>query len=209
MNGGYEMPSSYDIEGLSERSNEDCKGITESRDRIMGMLRAEHEATSLPYARMVLAGFSQGGALSLFCGLQMPADQRLAGVLCMSGYLAGAKQFKLSETSKTTPVLHLHGTADPMVKYDAALKTKEHLKAAGADVVLKPYAGMAHTVTPEELGDALSFLNKCLPGETKQPDQMSVKELKAAILEGGLGAQAQGLFEKHELVNLLKSNKSL
>ena len=73
---------------------------------------------------------------------------------------------------------------------------------------LKPYADMAHTVTHEELNDALTFLNRCLPGETKEPDEMSVKELKKAIKDCGLGAEAQGLFEKHELLNLLKSNKS-
>ena len=73
---------------------------------------------------MVLSGFSQGGALSLYTGLQMPSpEEKLAGILVMSGYLAGAKQFKLEESGKTTTVLHCHGTSDPMVQWPMAEKT--------------------------------------------------------------------------------------
>lgn len=71
MNMGAPMPSWYDIVGLDERSNENCKGIEESQAKIKAILQKEHEETGLPYSRMVLAGFSQGGALSLFTGLQL------------------------------------------------------------------------------------------------------------------------------------------
>lgn len=64
LNMGMSMPSWYDIVGLDERSNEQCTGIQQSRERLESILRTEHENTQLPYSRMVLAGFSQGGALS-------------------------------------------------------------------------------------------------------------------------------------------------
>jgi predicted esterase len=65
---------------------------------------------------MMLAGFSQGGALSLVTGLQLSADKKLAGVLVMSGYLARAKEFVLTPGLEGVPVLHGHGSADPMVR---------------------------------------------------------------------------------------------
>ena len=84
--------------------------------------------------------------MSLFSGLQLPDDKKIAGVLAMSGYLAGSKQFTLSEAGKATPVLHCHGTADPMVNFAMAQKTESILKEQGVkEYVLKPYAGMQHT----------------------------------------------------------------
>merc|ERR1711935_405960 len=107
---------------------------------------------------MVLSGFSQGGAMSLFCGLQRSQDEKLAGVLCMSGYLAGAKQFQLSESGKTTPTLHCHGTMDQMVHFDMAQKTMDTLKEAGhTKYAIKTYP-IEHTVSHEEIADALAFL---------------------------------------------------
>ncbi len=74
----------YDIVGLTDRANESCDGIEASVASVRSILDAEHQA-GIQYNRMVLAGFSQGGALSLFTGLQLPLEQRLAGVLVLSG----------------------------------------------------------------------------------------------------------------------------
>ena len=131
MNMGMPMPSWYDITGLDERSNENCKGIQESQKRLQSILEQEHQTTGLPYNRMVLAGFSQGGALSLFTGLQLPKDQKLAGIVVMSGYLAGAKQFQLTDGLQDIPILHCHGTLDPMVRFPMAELTKNKLAALG------------------------------------------------------------------------------
>ena len=214
LNMGMAMPSWYDIVGLDERTNESCDGIDESSKRIISILEAEHEETQLPYDRMVLSGFSQGGALSLYTGLQVPKEKKLAGVLVMSGYLAGSKQFSLSEVGRNIPTLHCHGTADPMVAYAMAEKTKQLLTSSGHEnYTLKPYPNMQHTVVPEEIQDALEFLNTVIPPDpscnvkAKSPDEMSVKELKAAIKAGGLGAQAVGLTEKRELIDLLKKEQ--
>lgn len=211
MNMGMPMPSWYDIVGLDERSNEKCAGIDASIATLHSILRTEHETTGLPYSRMVLGGFSQGGALSLFTGLSLPTKEKLAGIVLMSGYLPGAGQFKLTPGLESTPVMHCHGTADPLVRFDMATKSKERVTGLGVtDYTLKSYAGMQHTVLPKEINDVLDFLKMVLPVDAnacikvKAPEEMSVKELKAAIRRAGLGRKAVGLCEKGEFIKLLK-----
>jgi len=204
MNMGMAMPSWYDIVGLDERSNENCAGIEESQARIAGILQKEHETTGLPYSRMVLAGFSQGGALSLFTGLQL--ETSLAGILVMSGYLPAASKMNVKQTD--TPVWHGHGSMDPLVQYAMAEKTKSKLTEMGVkNYSLNSYP-IPHTVSPSELGDAMKFLKEVLPFDEsikvtlKDPKDMSVKELKAAIRKAGLSAV--GLMEKSEFIKLVQ-----
>jgi lysophospholipase-2 len=106
LNGGMRMNSWYDLVGLDERANENCKGIDESRAMLANILKTEHATTGLPYSRMVLAGFSQGGALSLFTGLQLPPEQKLAAVCVLSSYLPAANQFKVTPGFEDVPVWH-------------------------------------------------------------------------------------------------------
>jgi lysophospholipase-2 len=206
MNGGMPMPSWYDIVGLDERSNENCKGLPESRARIEGILKTEHDNTGLPYSRMVLAGFSQGGALALFTGLQQ--EESLAGVVVLSGYLPAAKQFKPKQLK--TPVWHGHGTQDPMVQFTMAQKTKQTVTSLGVEDYTLETFPIPHTVSPPELKKVLAFISKVLPPDesikvqVKDPKDMSVKELKAAIRKGGLGSKAVGFMEKSEFVKLLQ-----
>jgi len=212
MNMGMSMPSWYDITGLDERSNENCKGLEESVQRLQTILQTEHDTTGLPYARMVLAGFSQGGALSLFTGLGLP--QRLAGIAVLSGYLPAAKKFQVTSGLETTPVLHCHGTQDMVVNFSLAHKTKETVTAAGVtDYTVKQYP-IGHTVAMDELADVLQFLQKVLPDDPsfkiklKEASEMSVKELRAAIRKAGLSQQAVGFMEKAEFVRLLQDHRN-
>ena len=216
MNMGMPMPSWYDIVGLDERSNENCKGIDASVATVRSILQGEHDSTGLPYSRMVLAGFSQGGALSLFTGMQLPeAAQKLAGIVVMSGYLPAAGQFKITAGLESTPILHCHGKADPMVQFAMAEKSRHHVveERGATDYTVKGYAGLPHSVSPEEIGDVMEFLAKVLPPDDacritlKDPEAMSVKELKAAIRKAGLGSRAVGLMEKGEFVQLLKEHR--
>ena len=213
MNMGMAMPSWYDITGLDERSNENCKGIEESRDRILDILRQEHETTQLPYSRMVLAGFSQGGALSLWTGLQLP--EKPAGILMMSAYLPAATKFQIAPGLHDTPILHLHGTADPLVTLAVAQKSKMLMTGVkgATNYELKTYPGLQHSINMQELADAKAFLERVLPADDscritlKDPSEMSVKELKAAIRKAGLAHKAVGLMEKHEFVKLVKEHR--
>jgi len=220
LNGGYRMPSWYDIAGLQDRSSERCEGIVESAEALRDILASAHEE-GIPYSRMALAGFSQGGALSLYSGLQMPQEQKLAGILVMSGYLAGARHFKLTPGLEGTPVLHQHGTSDPMVQFKWAEQSRDALVAMGmTDYTLEPYQGMEHTVIPQELRRGLSFLQNILakkrdvpdPGQSRSAtaiDAMSIAELKDAIALSGLGSKAVGLLERSDLVALLKEKGEL
>ena len=158
-------------------------------------------------SRMVLAGFSQGGALSLFTGLQL--ESSLAGILVMSGYLPAASKMKLKQSE--TPIWHGHGSMDPLVQYGMAEKTKSKLIEMGVkDYNLNSYP-IPHTVSPSELGDAMKFLEKVLPRDEsvkitlKDPKDMSVKELKAAIRKAGLSAV--GLMEKSEFIKLVQDHR--
>lgn len=214
LNGGMRMPAWYDIVGLTDRASESCDGIDSSISRVHEYLEQE-AALGIPYSRMALAGFSQGGALSLFCGCQLPIEKKLAGLLVMSGYLPGAQLFRFTSGCEDLPVLHCHGTADPVVKYDWALKTKGHLQSLGArKYELKSYTNVQHTVTNEILGDAYSFLQSILPDDPtfsllpKSPKEMSVKELKEAIKRNGLSGKAVGFMEKSEFVRLLEEHYS-
>jgi predicted esterase len=212
MNMGMPMPSWYDITGLDERANENCKGLEESVQTIRGILEREHASTSLPYHRMVLCGFSQGAALSVFTGMQLP--NKLAGIVMLSGYLPAASKFHIQGGLEDTPILHLHGTADLLVPLAVAQRSQELLGDKGAkEYSLKSYPGVQHTVTMEEIQEMKLFLDRVLPAsdecqvQLKDPSEMSVKELKAAIRKAGLGQKAVGLMEKGEFVKLLKDHR--
>mmetsp|Transcript_8273 Transcript_8273/g.10838 ORF Transcript_8273/g.10838 Transcript_8273/m.10838 type:complete len:344 (-) Transcript_8273:33-1064(-) len=215
MNMGMSMPSWYDIVGLDERSNESCKGIEESRQKLVDILEKEHETTGLPYNRMILAGFSQGAALSLYTGMQMKsADQKLAALVIMSGYLPAASKFTITPGLEPTPILHCHGSQDMMVNPIMAQKSKAAVLAKGAlEYTHKTYP-IAHTVSEDELADVAAFLKEKLPHDEscrvqlKEPSQMSVKELRAAIRKAGISSKSVGFMEKSEFVKLVADHRS-
>ena len=217
MNMGMSMPSWYDIVGLDKRSNEFCNGIDISQQRLMSIISSEMDA-GIKRNRIVLAGFSQGGALSLYTGMQLPTtdgcDEPLAGIVVMSGYLPHSSAFTISNGLEKTPIFHGHGEVDPLVRLENAEESKSTVMEKGAtDYTLKTYAGLAHSVNPTEIADVLMFLQKVLPADDtckiqlKDPSEMSVKELKAAIAKAGLGRQAVGLMEKKEFVDLVKRHR--
>jgi lysophospholipase-2 len=169
LNGGMRMTSWYDIESLSKsRSKQECKGIDESRETLHNLIRQEH-TNGISLSRIVLAGFSQGGAMSLWTGLQLPASfsGRLAGVLVMSGYLPKSHAFSISAHGKDTPVLHCHGTSDPLVLPEFADDSRKHVLEAGhaAGYELRTYRGLAHSANMQELMDVVQWLDKVLPSE--------------------------------------------
>lgn len=163
MNGGMHMPSWYDIKNLgNNRALETCDGLEDSVQVIKQLIDDEHTKSGIPYDRIVLSGFSQGGAMSLWTGLQI--DERLAGVISMSGYLPRAHQFKMTDRAKDTPVLFCHGTSDPVVQYSWAQAAHEAVKAAGAKQAdFISYRGMQHTANQQEIQDVYSFVRKVLP----------------------------------------------
>jgi lysophospholipase II len=216
MNMGMAMPSWYDIKGLDLKSSERCDGIETSQARLAQILQTEHETTGLPYSRMVLAGFSQGGALSLYTGLQLASNQKLAGIVVLSGYLPQQSKFQITSGLEDTPILHCHGSLDPVVTFPLAQLTQTALttmKAACTNYELKTFP-IQHTVSTEEIQVVEQFLLKHLPPDdsckitVKEPRDMSVKELKAAIKKAGLSNKAVGFMEKSEFVQLLQNHRN-
>merc|ERR1711972_1167884 len=110
-------------------SLESCEGIEASRDTILELL--EKEAAIVGHDRCVLAGFSQGGAMALYVGLQVP--QRLAGIIAMSAYLPCPTRVVVSKSALQTPVLQCHGEVDAMVRFSAARASEDFLIAHGIE----------------------------------------------------------------------------
>jgi phospholipase/carboxylesterase len=116
----------------------DPEGLAESRRRLGQWLLDLETETGIPLAQTVLAGFSQGGAMSLDLGQDLP----LAGVACLSGYLHFQPQ-----TRPGPPILWLHGRQDAVVSIDEARRGKEELLAAGAEVEYQEFEG-GHEIPP-------------------------------------------------------------
>lgn len=160
VNGGMPMPGWYDILSFSKSrmtgNAEAAEGLAGSTATVAAAIAAE-VAKGIPHARIMLGGFSQGGAMSLHAGLNTEAT--LGGILSMSGYLCHPSGLKPTAASRATPVLLLHGEEDPLVLLAYGKESAEKIRAAGvASVELKTYAGLTHSASPEELGDALAFL---------------------------------------------------
>lgn len=118
----------------------------------------------IPSNRIVIGGFSQGAALSLYSGLQYKSP--LAGIISMSGYLPHYQTFataKLSAANKQTPVLVCHGQADPVVHFVAGKTTHEILSRAGVPAQFKQYPGLGHGANAQELNDVREFVTKAIP----------------------------------------------
>ena len=167
LNGGMRMPSWYDIESLTRsRAEQECKGIDDSTSKLHRLISSENEVGIEP-SRIVLAGFSQGGAMSLWTGLQLPAtfSSRLAGVLVLSGYLPKEHAFTLSEHGKNTPVFHCHGTADPLVIPQFAEDSRTKVLTSGhtAGYELRTFRGLAHSANMQEIMDVINWLGIVIP----------------------------------------------
>lgn len=201
----------YDITSLDDRSQDSNPGIDESAAYVKSLIQQEVDH-GVPLSRIMLMGFSQGGAMSLYTGLQRQfiEQDRLAGVLVLSGYLPNGMNFKLGEGLGETPVRHCHGSADPVVRYNWAERSRDELLKAGVKTyTLQSYAGVQHSISMDIVRDAATFLTQCLPADypalkPKDPSTMSVKELKEVIRDNALASKAVGLTEKSEFVQLVK-----
>lgn len=128
------------ITSIEAKLNEDTAGILESRKYLHSLIQDE-VAAGIPSERVILGGFSQGGAMSIFAGLT--ASFKIAGIVGMSSWLLLHQTFKQhvpeDDVNKGTPVLMAHGDRDQMVRYPLAQGSERLLKAMGYDVTLKTY----------------------------------------------------------------------
>ncbi|BDA41540.1 Acyl-protein thioesterase 1 [Coccomyxa sp. Obi] len=159
LNMGMRMNGWYDLKSLDPiNENEDEQGLKESLRYVEELIAAEVSA-GIPHGKIMVAGFSQGGATAL---LALRCRYQLAAVLSLSAYLPLRRESIISPENLPTPVLMLHGDADPTVKYKFGVQSFDLLKQAGANVNMKTYRGLHHSINPTELSDMVDFMTQSL-----------------------------------------------
>ncbi|MEF9942788.1 MAG: carboxylesterase [Burkholderiaceae bacterium] len=160
INAGYVMRAWYDILGVDLVRREDEGGIRRSHSQIEQLIERE-VAAGIPRSRIVLAGFSQGGAITLHTGLRQA--EPLAGLMALSTYLPLADLFAAERhaATHTTPVFMAHGSADPIVPMARGLASRDALIALGHPVEWHEYL-MEHSVCEQEVADIAAFLKRVL-----------------------------------------------
>jgi len=172
INNGYVMPAWYDIPelgGNDPQRREDEAGLRASQAQIAALI-AREVARGIPACRIVLAGFSQGCAMTLMTGLRYP--DRLAGLAGLSGYLplAALTAAERSAANADTPIFLGHGQRDPMIAHARAVETRNALVALGHDVEWHDYP-MEHSVSMEEIADLNRWLLVVLRRTGQAPER--------------------------------------
>jgi phospholipase/carboxylesterase len=161
INGGMRMRAWYDLVGLDRTAREDEAGFRDTDLAIRELIDREVRRGVAAH-RIVLAGFSQGGAVSLYTGLRH--TERLAGVMALSTYLPLATRVdaERSAANDGTPIFMAHGLADATLPIAMGLESREALKSLGYAVEWHQYP-MAHAVCQAEIADIRAFLHRVLP----------------------------------------------
>ena len=160
INQGAVMRSWYDIKSMDLHNRADLKDVQTSEEMIHHLIQEQLD-NGIASNKIILAGFSQGGVMSLFTGLRYP--KKLAGILAMSCYLANGDQLppQLSKANKQTPILQHHGEQDEVVPFDAGQMANRLLLENGYQVEWESYA-MPHTLIAEQLTDISNWIQKTL-----------------------------------------------
>ena len=161
LNNGYVMRAWFDITKIGLHQPRDRAGMEASRQAVEALIARENQR-GVATRRVVLAGFSQGGALALYTGLQY--RERLAGIMALSTYLPIGEDFEVSISAHASvPIFYGHGTQDPVVPIQLGEYTRNLLSARGCAVVWHSYP-MPHAVCPEEIADIRAWLPSVLQG---------------------------------------------
>lgn len=163
INMGYKMRGWYDIRSFERPEDRAVEShVRESSARIQGLLERLIAEGFAP-ERIVLAGFSQGGVIASFSALRCP--QTLAGLLCMSTYLASpdALMAEMSEAARALPICYMHGIYDDVVALSMGWEAKNRLEAAGLTPEWHEYP-MRHEICRPQLADIRSWLLARLDG---------------------------------------------
>jgi len=150
INGGYRMPAWYDILTLDSNSRVvDEAGIIASRNLVRALITQEN-ARGIPSERIVIAGFSQGGAIAYTTGLTHP--QKLAGIIALSTYIPSATLIKteFDAANQNTPIFAAHGRQDDVVSLSMGESARDTVQALGCSITWHTYH-MAHSVNLEEI----------------------------------------------------------
>ena len=162
INRGMVMRAWYDVRDDVGVRREDEAGVRESQKRIEALI-AREKARGVDAGRLVLAGFSQGGAMALHTGLRQP--ERVAGIMALSCFLplAGALTGEASTANRATPIFMAHGTDDPLIPLARARQSRDVLTTLGHHDEWHEYP-MPHTVSDREVLDIAAWLARVLAG---------------------------------------------
>lgn len=159
LNGGMPMRAWFDLYGLSRESRHDEAGIKKASQAI-GKLIAAEKAAGIPSEKIILGGFSQGGAMALYTGLHYP--EPLGGVFGLSTYLPSQDFWQqTSAINSKIPIFMAHGQSDPIVSFAIGKASAEHLTSLDYKVDWHQYA-MPHTVCAKEIHDLSRWLKSIL-----------------------------------------------
>ncbi|HZF23491.1 MAG TPA: dienelactone hydrolase family protein, partial [Burkholderiales bacterium] len=160
INGGFVMRAWYDIAYQELAFKEDERGLRDSQKLIEDLIARENKR-GIPSSRIVLAGFSQGGVITLQAGLRQP--KRLAGLMALSAYLPMSPMVEVERNaaSNSVPIFMGHGIADDIVPLALAKMSRDTLIKLGYEVEWHQYQ-MPHSVCPEELADIGAWLKRVL-----------------------------------------------
>ena len=157
---GERMRGWYDLRNTDRQLQQDEQAIRASCAAVDALLRRECER-GIPSRRIVLGGFSQGAAMSLFVGPRFPA--RLAGVIALSGYrlIASSLRAERQACNSDTPFFLAHGTADPVIAAHEGELARDMLQAEGYSLEWHTFP-IGHEVSPEERAAVATFLARIL-----------------------------------------------
>lgn len=158
INNGVPMRAWYDIVSQEIDKRADEAGVRDSINEIEALISRERDR-GVPPSRVILIGFSQGGAIALANGLRRQAG--VAGIAALSTYLplAQATTTEITDAGRATPVFMAHGSQDPVVPQSLGLRSREALKALGVQVQWRSYA-MPHSVCDAEISDLGDWLGE-------------------------------------------------
>ena len=156
INQGYVMRSWYDIKSMDLHNRADMDGVLESEIKVRALI-VEQVASGISASNIILAGFSQGGVISMFTGLRYP--EKLAGIMALSCYLPNADGLpeQLSVANSDTAILQQHGDNDDVVPLSAGKMANTLLNAKKYPVKWQTYP-MAHSVHPTQIRDIAAWL---------------------------------------------------
>ena len=158
INYGAVMRAWYDVRGVGGERREDAEGVSTSAEQIEALI-ARERARGVAAERIVLAGFSQGGAMALHTGLRH--RERLAGILALSCFLPLADRLadEAAPANRDVPIFFAHGRHDDLIPIARARRAHEILTGLGYRVEWHDYP-MPHSVCPEEIADISAWLTK-------------------------------------------------
>ena len=156
INSGYVMPAWYDIKQVDVDRHVDNEQLQESASRIHDLIDREIES-GIQSTRIIVAGFSQGGAVSFEAALSY--EQPLAGIMALSTYFATVGTIKINAIQQSIPILICHGEHDPVVSESLGKRSRASLEKLGFDPEYHSYP-IEHSVCPQEIEDIGNWISR-------------------------------------------------